>query len=179
MAESTRKKNQTISLETRIRVYEDYTLGHTQKKIAKRFQITQQSVSNIIKRYKETGSYNDRPRSGRKKTARTRKNITKVKRIIARNSVKSTRKIAKQLKISNFTVHKILKDDLGLHPYKMVKKPLLSAATIKKRLHRCLAFQERFDDECLNIVFSDEKLFTIEPSTYKIRGHGNLKGDLA
>ena len=59
-----------------IRLYEQ---GKTGYEIAKEMKLGSKTVYRIIKRYQETGSYNDKPRSGRPRTARTPANKRKNK----------------------------------------------------------------------------------------------------
>ena len=63
---------------------------------------------------------------GGPRLARTRENIQKVKNRLRRKKKVSTRKISMELHISERSVRRIMKNDLGLHPYKKVIEPLLS-----------------------------------------------------
>ena len=72
------------------------------------------------------------------------------------------RKLAKKLKIFHKSAHKILKDDLGLIPWKKVKGQKLSDKQ-EQRLKKVKALKERFaGDVHRRILFSDEKFFPIE-----------------
>ena len=55
---------------------------------------------------------------GRPRIARTKANILKVKQRLNRKKKVSTRKLGKELNISNSSVHRILQDDLGYFSYK-------------------------------------------------------------
>uniref|UniRef100_A0A914DM26 Transposase n=1 Tax=Acrobeloides nanus TaxID=290746 RepID=A0A914DM26_9BILA len=73
-----------------------HSFGHKQQEIADALHISQQLVSKAI-------ILGDRPGRGRKRTARTRENILKIKRKIQRNSSSrknSARKIAHAHRIS-------------------------------------------------------------------------------
>uniref|UniRef100_A0A914DWB4 DDHD domain-containing protein n=1 Tax=Acrobeloides nanus TaxID=290746 RepID=A0A914DWB4_9BILA len=62
--------------------------------------ITPMMVSRVIKRFEENGSNDDRPGRGRKKTARSKRNILRTNGMIYRNpttKANSTRKLAKKL----------------------------------------------------------------------------------
>uniref|UniRef100_A0A914DYV6 N-acetylgalactosaminide beta-1,3-galactosyltransferase n=1 Tax=Acrobeloides nanus TaxID=290746 RepID=A0A914DYV6_9BILA len=68
---------------------------------------------------KETGNNEDRKGRGRKKTARSRKNVQCAKGMIKRNPTtraNSTRKLAKKLDVSEASARRILKKDLNLKP---------------------------------------------------------------
>lgn len=141
-----------------------HILGKSQKEISNKLKISKQTVSYNIIKFKKTGSTKDRPRSGRKKTATTKKNINRVKRAIKRKPFQSARNLAKKLGIKRESTRKILKKHLNLKPYKRRKKQLISEKNIKKRLTRCKELKKRFGD-VLNpkkILFTDEKIFSIQ-----------------
>ena len=88
------------------------------------------TAQQVIKRFKETGSYNDRPRSERPRTARTPTNKRKIKGRIQRNRSSrknSTRKLGKALGISKDTVHQI--------PQEVIDR---AVDDFPKRLKKCI-----------------------------------------
>lgn len=100
---------------------------------------------------------------GHKKTATSREMVQKVKKRIQRNPRQSANQMAKELKISDRSVRRILKNDLMLKPYKIQKAHDLTPKQKQVRLKRAkellrLAESGQFP----NIVFSDEKIFQIE-----------------
>jgi transposase len=116
------------------------------KEIAKLFGVDQRTVSDAVKRFNETGSSKNRPGSGRKRTATGEIKRQAVADAIAQNpstKVNSTRKLARKLRISNASVHRILTRDLGLFPYKMHRRQLLDPIHIQKRLTMCRAMSQR------------------------------------
>lgn len=143
-----------------------YLAGKSNSAIVKDLQhleINKMFVSRTIKRYNETGSVKKRYGGGRKKTATGPKKIHKVKLRIQRNPRQSARKMAKEMKLSDRSIRRILKNDLQTKPYKIQKVHALNSKQKKLRLERakelkCLAASGEFP----NIVFSDEKMFTIE-----------------
>ena len=70
-------------------------------------------IYRTIKRYRETSSVEDRKRSGRPRSVRTKTLLKAVKQRLRRNPGQSVRKLAAGLKISNGSVHNILKKDLN------------------------------------------------------------------
>src|ERR1700752_1769210 len=90
--------------------------GKGATEIGRLLDIHRNTVSKAIKRYQETGSNHDRPRSSRPKTANAAANRKKILGRIARNS---TRKLGKAVGVSDWSVRKILKD-AGLKPRKEV-----------------------------------------------------------
>ena len=73
------------------------------------------------KRLNETGSISDRKRSGRIRSRRTASVIKKVRERIRRNPRQSQNKLARDLKMSQSTAHRIIREDLSLRPYKKRK----------------------------------------------------------
>ena len=57
--------------------------------------------------------------------------------------VNSTRKLAKKLKISDFSARKILCEDLGKKPFKFLKRQKLTDAAKLKRLQRARALYKQ------------------------------------
>ena len=122
-----------------------------------------QTVYKAIDRYRTTGSNDDRPRSGRPRTARTKETMRKVKVQIMRNPRRSSKKLAASMRISKSSVRKILKNDLGLKPYKLHKAHNLTDPMKAVRVSRCKSLLRRFANGAhKKILFSDEKIFTIE-----------------
>ena len=116
-----------------------------------------------IKRYKDTGSIVDKPRSGRPVTATTNKLRKVVRSRVQRNPRRSMRKMASELKISPGSLRTIVKRDLGLSSFKRKQVHFLSELIRKKRLTRSKGLIKRYATVGLDkVVFSDEKLFTIE-----------------
>ena len=83
---------------------------------------------------KDNGAIDLSAPPGRTRTARTKGNIRKVKYRINRKKRNSGRKIAKDLAISESTVRRILHEDLGLFPYKIIKEPAINDIQKEKRI---------------------------------------------
>ena len=134
-------------------------------KLGKTFNINRMLIKRTIDRYQETSSIKDRQRSGRPRTSRTPKLIKNVREKIRQNPRRSMRKMAKEAQTSPRTMRRICKIDLQMSPYKLQKRQLLSAPTIEKRLIRSKLLLKRNKDGMLqNIIFSDEKLFSVQQS---------------
>ncbi|KAI6650052.1 hypothetical protein LOD99_10524 [Oopsacas minuta] len=120
-------------------------------------------IYRTIKRYKDTGSTSDRQRSGRPTSATTTQKRKVIRSRIQRNPQRSMRKMALELKISRESVRTIVKSDMGLFPYKKRKVHFISPQIKEKRLARSKALLARLVSFGLDeILFSDEKLFTVE-----------------
>lgn len=126
----------------------------------KALKVTPKFVTRTIKRFLETGSLQDRVRSGRPRSVRTSAMVKAVRERVRRNPQRSQRKLAGQLGISRRSVQRVLKNDLRLRPYKRCKRQALTAAAMEKRLVRCRQLLQRHGDDA--ILFSDEKIFNVQ-----------------
>ena len=89
--------------------------------------------------------------------------VQKVKARLERDPRRSGKQMAKELKISQSSMQRLLKKELKVKPYKFQKAHDLTAQqkTVRfKRAKELLRLHE--SDEFPNIVFSDEKNFPIE-----------------
>lgn len=128
------------------------------------------SVKTICRRFKRTGSTCKRKEgSGRPKTARRDENIDAVHELICSQegrpgTSKSTREIARQVGISQTSVRRIAKKDLGLRCFKRTPVQVLNAATQQKRLERSKALLRRLTvSRAKRVFFTDEKAFYLDP----------------
>ena len=120
-------------------------------------------IYRTIKRYKETGSLNDKARSGRPRTERTIGLKAKVQKRIVRNPRRSMRKMARDFGVSSRTIRRVVHDQLGLKSLKRRKVHMLTKSIREKRLQRSRILLSRAAESVVDkILFSDEKLFTIE-----------------
>ena len=126
--------------------------GRKNLEIIKLLKVAKSTVYNVVKIFKELGTSEDRPRSGRPRTTRTKKVIEAVQERVRRNPKRSARQMAKDINVSVTSMRTIVKNDIQLSLYKIRKKNLertwfhlgeLKAGTAQKD-------------------FSDEKLFAIE-----------------
>jgi hypothetical protein len=116
-----------------------------------------------LKRLKETGSTQDKPRSGRPPTSSSKIIIKKVRDRIRQNPRRSMRKMANDLQIGRESLRKLCRDKLKLIPYKIQKAHILTDSMKKVRMERCKLLLKRFSSaRHLGIVFTDESLFNVE-----------------
>jgi transposase len=122
-------------------------------------------VYRTVKRLTETGSVDDKPRTGRPRTVRTKRLVKVVRERIRRNCQLSGREIAKGLKVNRESIRQVIKDDLHFKPYRKRKVHGLSANQRVAREVRSKRLLRRHAAQTVaNIVFSDEKLFVVEES---------------
>ena len=93
-------------------------------------------VYRTIKRFQDTNSVKDKPRSGRPVSVTTTKMKKVVRSRILRNPRRSIRKMAAQLKMSPKSLRTIVRRGLGLSSYKIRKVHLISTLVREKRLSR-------------------------------------------
>lgn len=137
--------------------------GKRQCEIVRSLGVSRQLVSKTIKRFNELGHIGDRPGRGKKRTVRTPRLRNVIKKRLDRNPRTKVRKMARDLGISRSTVQRIVAHDLNLKAYKLRKAQLLEDKDKKVRLERCRLIKKRAAAEKWNhILFSDEKLFSIE-----------------
>ena len=125
--------------------------------------ICDRKVRRVCKRLSEGRLADNRHLSGMRRTVRTPAMIKRVQERIRRNPQRSIKLMSKQLNASARSIHRIVKEDLGLKPYKKRKLHGLTEAQEKNRTIRSkelLRLHGKTDLE--HLVFSDEKLFTVE-----------------
>lgn len=156
------KRNSVIAL---------FLAGKTQPAIVrelKHLKVNKMFVYRTISRYNETGSIADRHRSGRIRTATSKEMVRRVKARIERKPRTSAAQMAKGLKISRRSVGRILENELQLKPYKMQKVHELDERKRLQRFERATELIRLHESgELPNIVFSDEKIFTVQQKINK------------
>ncbi|XP_053968116.1 uncharacterized protein LOC128869564 [Anastrepha ludens] len=103
------KRNSVIAL---------YLAGKSQPAIVRELshlKVNEMFVYHTIKRYNDTGSIAKRYGGGPKKTTKTPEMVRKVKARLERNPRRSGRKMAKELKISQDSIRRILKNELKVN----------------------------------------------------------------
>ena len=126
----------------------------------KTFGVSRNFVYYTIKRYKETSSMQDRQRSGRPRSVRTPANIKIIRERLRRNPCRTQKKLALQTNISRVSINRILKYDLKVKAYSRRKVHYLNDRLREMRRERCPILLRRHDAR--KILFTDEKLFTVE-----------------
>ncbi|GFX13585.1 uncharacterized protein TNCV_3136581 [Trichonephila clavipes] len=124
--------------------------------------VPQQTVSDAICRFKDLGNNGRRPGSGRKRTVNTSRNRKTIEKRVQRNTRASMRQFVRDIGISDRSVRRIAKTELGLKPYKLRDAQLLSKKNKLVRLRRCRKLLRRTASQCLErFLVTDEKGFTV------------------
>ena len=76
--------------------------------IIKLLKASKSTVYHVINKFRKIGAANDRPRSGRLRSARTKKGVMAVREKVRRNPKRSIRKLAKDMRISNMSMRSIV-----------------------------------------------------------------------
>lgn len=124
-------------------------------------------LAYLIKKIDATGSIDRQVGSGRKRSARTEENINRVQdKIISQEGRPGThlsqRKVAIGVGISQRSVGRIVKSDIGLKCLKKHKAVQLTEENKMARLSRCRKLLRKFKTDLIkHIFFTDEKLFTV------------------
>jgi len=116
------------------------------------------TVRMIWQRFLDTGSTNDRPKSGRQPKASERERIC-----LCRYSKANLFAIARQMyeevggpsAISISTLKRYLGNE-GLFEQVSIKKPLLTKPNIQKRIAWCKGYSNYIDQDWKEVIFSDE-----------------------
>ena len=135
-------------------------------KAVQKLKIGEKKVRRTIKRLIETGSIADRKRSGRPRSVRTPSLINKVKCHLWKIPQQSIIKMATQVNASPRILRRVVKDDLGVKLQRKRRLQGLTQQARKKWLVNSKAPLEWLAEEEMDrIVFSDEKLFSVEEKT--------------
>uniref|UniRef100_A0A087X5Y2 Transposase Tc1-like domain-containing protein n=1 Tax=Poecilia formosa TaxID=48698 RepID=A0A087X5Y2_POEFO len=149
--------------------------GQSVQKIGKTLKVSPSAVAKTIKRYKETGSHEDRPRKGRPGVTSAAED-----KFIRVTSLRNRRLTAAQIRdqvnatqssssrhISATTVKRRLCES-GLHGRIATRKPLLRTSNKQKRLVWAKQHKEWTLDQWTSVLWSDESKFVIFGSNHRV-----------
>ena len=151
-----------LTMEDRVRDVVLHEEGYSCNKIAKRMKVARNTIQEIVRKYRETGSGMDRAGRGRKKITTTREDRI-IKHFSLRNRRKTSNAMANDLKneynikVSARTVRRRLQTS-GLNYCRAKKKSLLTTAARKKRLAWA---REYIDFDWSKVLFTDESRFCL------------------
>ena len=123
-------------------------------------------IYRMKQRYRKTGVVKDMPKSGRPKSLTTPRLKKVVMDRIRQNPRRLLRKMAVELKVSRGSLQNLVRNDIGHRSFKRNKVHFLLKQIREKRKSRSEILLNRHVNQGLErVVFSDEKLFTIEEAT--------------
>lgn len=153
-------KTKELTVAERAQIVLLSTQGCTQSEIARRMKCSRCAVQTTLKRYKETGTYENRAKSGRK-----RRTSYRTDRYLYRIALKNRRKSSKELSselwikhgisLSSSTVRRRLRA-ANLHGRIARRKPYLTQAHRKKRLEWAKKYAHWTVEDWSRVIFSDE-----------------------
>jgi len=152
----------------RVRSYQEVT-NLFNETFPNRNSISKSTVQKTVKRFEETGSVKDCPRTGRPKDATNEEKNLDVLLSVVENPHSSIRRLKQAHDISTFSVHKILKNN-RFHPYKIFVTQELMEGDYNRRIEFCNETITRCDRDpnFLNfIIFSDEATFELNGAVNK------------
>lgn len=131
--------------------------GRKMKDVASFLSVSPQLVSLTMKRYRETGVFTSKPRTGRP-IVTTEKDDKMIKRAVVVNPNASSMSIASSLptRVSARTVRRRLNVKFGLKAYRPAKKPLLSKKNLRDRVIFCKKYQHFTAEMWEDVLWSDE-----------------------
>lgn len=132
------------------------------------------AIKAVVQRFEDTCSVQDRARSGRPKVARSAENIALVEESIVQTPTKSVRRLSSDTGLSRESVRLILVKDLHLKPYKRRIYHELKDVDYPRRVEFCrdlLNVINENPDILSAIMFSDESMFSLDPSTVGYNRH--------
>lgn len=163
-------KKSELSLQKRITIQLLKEQGKSQVEIARIVKCSRRAVQYAIKRFEDTGSHDNRQRTGRKRVTTERED-----RKLIRESLKHRKKTSSELAadlteeigrpISARTARRRL-TEAGLKGCKARKKPWLSEKNKKSRYEWARRHQHLSEEDWSNILWSDESNFEVNFCLY-------------
>ena len=135
---------------------------------------TDKTILNIHRKASEDGELEDEQRPGRSRTATPNENVEDLRASVSHQPQTSVRRRSRELQVSKTSVQRMLRQDLGLYPYRF---RLLQEISDEDRAHRASFCEEMIflldDDFSLldSLLFSDEAHFHLsgEVNRHNIR----------
>ena len=156
-----KKLGRRLSLHERSSIVALSKNGFSQKQLAKKYKTGEDTVRNLLIKFEETGSVQDRPGRGRKRKTtpredrhiylHARSNPSHSSRYIAQNIVPTFA----ENEIGRTAVQERLRE-WGLKPYVARKKPLLSQEQKQKRFEWAKEHLDWTVEDWKKVAFSDE-----------------------
>ena len=111
--------------------------GKSNVEIAKRLDMNRSTAWKIVKKFPETGNTLDRPGRRRKRSVRSPQLLKNTREKPRRNPRGSCRTLVTVAGVSKFTMHQVLRGDLGVKPFKMLHHNELTANHVAMRAQKC------------------------------------------
>jgi hypothetical protein len=136
------------------------TLREFEKRFGRKNKPCTKTISNLVKKFQETGSVQDLPRK-RISTVLTATMRSKIMENVKNSPTKSLRKRAQRFGTSHATIHRAMKES-GLRFYRGRTAPELKRVDLQKRLTLYNWFLNTLDENSeIEIIFTDKRWFEI------------------
>ena len=149
----------TVSVEKRQLIVNQHKKGKSPKEIADNMEVELRTVERILKQYRETGDITPKTCTGRHRLLTPRDERELVLTMRRQPNLKpSTLRHSLTKKVSPQTITRTL-NRAGLHPYKMRRKPRLTAAQRHARVEWAKKYAQKPPNFWDSVIFSDESSF--------------------
>lgn len=141
-------------------------IGLSNREVARRIGVSEETVRNIKKRHLETGSLQHRPRSGRPRATTSREDRFIERTALQEPQLTSNRignsvNLTRDAPISNRTVRRKLVES-GLHSRRPATGPVLTPRHRRARLNFARIHEDWSEDDWRSVLFTDESRFTLQ-----------------
>ncbi len=122
------------------------------------------TIARIIQRFEETGSVEDKPRTGRPSLQDEREQAVcdALQTTATAIGTSSTRRVSAATNIPQPSVYRILVNKMKLFPYRLRTSHAITTADMESRLQFAQWFQQQDLDFIDNIIWSDEAYFSVD-----------------
>lgn len=151
------------SMDKREAIVKALNAGKTSKVIQDELKVSRKLIYNVKIALKERGNVRQKPGSGRPVSVATNRLVNLVRSRLARNPIRSMRGMAREVGVSEFTIRKVVKERLGTRSLARTPNFLLTDRLKGLRLERSRRILNVLKKKTPNILFSDEKYFTVDP----------------
>ena len=121
-------------------------------------------IQNLVDKFDKIGIIDNAPKIRQESHQKRKEAVNPIKEAIEENPKLSIRKTMQVAQTSYFTTRKILKEDLGLKPYKNRERQRLLPLDKIKRVEFANWFLKLPKYSCQYIICTDEAWFTLTPS---------------
>lgn len=151
----------TLDLQKRAQIVGMKEAGATTAEIAVQFNISERTIRDIYKKYKERGTITPKTSSGRPRKLNER-DIRSLARFTKKNRTAILSDITKSaaIKVSEFTIRRRLHEQ-QLFARVAIKKPFLTAQHQAKRLEFALTHRNWTPEQWKQVIWTDESIFEI------------------
>lgn len=150
-----------LSSELRAQIVALCDSGLSQTAVAKMLKLSRQCVNYTLKRFRETGSFKSKPRSGRPSVTSPATDRMIRRKVLIDPTISSTcisRELPENVHVKPRTIRHRLLQKYGLKSRAAARKPRLSVKNVRDRLKFCHHYKHWTTEMWNKVLFSDETL---------------------